>query len=128
VCVETADDDLTHGIWWAEVTFTPRSGSIQEIAASSIGISETGEGSKPRNYSAGSRKGVRDNISASRTRTCWRGICKEVVPTSLDSNEFISGFDLGGGWNWVHSWVNGAWAESTSGRRSASLSLQGNGG
>ena len=123
VCITTDDDGFLHGIWWANVTFIPEAGNIQEIAASSIGMNETGEGPRPKNPNAGSRKGVRNNISATKRKNCFRGRCAWTVPSELNSGDFGSGVDPGGAWNWVHSWVIGAWAKNTNGWKSQPVSV-----
>jgi hypothetical protein len=44
-----------------------------------------------------------------------------AAPSSLHSGSYLSGIPTG--WNWVTSWVNGAWAQSTSGQKSTPVSL-----
>jgi RHS repeat-associated protein len=142
VCVET-EDTWYDGKWEALVTFQPKSGSILKIAASSIGMNVCGEnaGVRPKSNNSCPQAEVVHNSSASRTtsRSCvflsFDCTTETNVPTSLHSNSYLSGAHIElyhgelifGGYNWVHSWENGAWAESTSGQKSTSVSLQGQG-
>jgi RHS repeat-associated protein len=108
------------GKWDAVVSFQPKSGQIQEIAASTIGMDVCGEGKTPTHDCDNDADEVR-NPSAARGTTCNRFGCTTSVPSSLTSGSYYSG--IPSGYNWIYAWVNGAWAKSTSGQKSKPVSL-----
>jgi RHS repeat-associated protein len=132
VCVMTTDSTgiTKHGYWRATVSFSPESGRIGEIGARQLVLDACGEtNSEPTRTPSCPAEDSKDP-TASKYLSCPRGSgCTEVYPQSLSTAAYGSGARPGGPrWNWVHSYVVGAWAKSATGNhKSNPVSVAGDG-
>jgi RHS repeat-associated protein len=121
VCIQT-QAYMLNGEWFAHATFKAKSGTIGETGAKAIGLDVCGEGPKPDNHCTHNNVVVNQPRSHIVVPCNPRVGCNPVLDTTLSSEGYASG--IPSGYNWIYAWVEGAWAESTTGKKSTPISLR----